>query len=80
MVWLNPYWGAIEYEGKRFDDMKAYKDYREQVAAIIEIPALKKETYGHDLNEMLQARRTFDEVLAARLASHHGAPAPQNRA
>jgi len=63
VVWLNPYWGVIEYEGKRFDDMKAYKDYREQVAAIIEIPALKKETYGHDLNEMLQARRTFDESL-----------------
>ena len=29
VVWLNPYWGAIEHEGKRFDDMKAYKDYRE---------------------------------------------------
>ena len=63
VVWLNPYWGAIEHEGKRFQDMKACKDYSVQVAAIIEIPALKKETYGHDLNEMLQARRTFEESL-----------------
>jgi hypothetical protein len=63
VVWLNPYWGAIEHEGKRFQDMKACKDYWNQVAAIIEIPALKKETYGHDLNEMLQARRTFEESL-----------------
>lgn len=64
VVWLNPYWGAIEHEGKRFQDMKAYKDYRSQVAALIEIPGLKPETYGHDLSEMLRARRTFEEALA----------------
>ncbi|MBA4143577.1 MAG: AAA family ATPase [Nitrosospira sp.] len=63
VVWLNPYWGAIEYEGKRFVDMKACKEHRDQVAALIEIPALKQETYGHDLSIMLQARRTFEESL-----------------
>lgn len=63
VVWLNPYWGAIEHEGKRFRDMKACKDYLDQIVAVIEIPALKKETYGHDLSGMLQARRTFEESL-----------------
>ncbi len=63
VVWLNPYWGLIEHEGKRFQDMKACKDHSSRVAAIIEIPAFKKETYGHDLSEMLQARRTFEESL-----------------
>ena len=24
IVWLNPYWGPIEHEGKRFEQMKAY--------------------------------------------------------
>lgn len=24
VVWLNPYWGPIEHEGKRFEQMKAY--------------------------------------------------------
>ena len=63
VVWLNPYWGLIEHEGKRFIDLKACKDHRDQVAAVIEIPALKRETYGHDLSEMLRARRTFEESL-----------------
>ena len=63
VVWLNPYWGLIEHEGKRFVDLKACKDHRDQVVAVIEIPALKRETYGHDLSEMLRARRTFEESL-----------------
>jgi hypothetical protein len=63
VVWLNPYWGAIEHEGKRFQDMKACKDHVGRIAAILEIPALKQETYGQDVSEMLQARRTFEESL-----------------
>ena len=64
VVWLNPYWGPIEHEGKGFEKMKAYTDNKERVSAIIQIPALKKETYGRDFSEMLQERRTFDEALA----------------
>jgi hypothetical protein len=64
VVWLNPYWGAIEHEGKRFQEMKACKDHIQRIAAILEIPALKQETYGQDLAEMLQARRTFEESLS----------------
>jgi hypothetical protein len=63
VVWLNPYWGAIEHEGKRFQEMRACKDHVDRIAAILEIPPLKQETYGHDLSEMLQARRTFEESL-----------------
>ena len=64
VVWLNPYWGAIEHEGKVFEQMKAYTTRKERVSAIIHIPALKKETYGRDLGDMLQERLTFDEALA----------------
>jgi hypothetical protein len=63
VVGLNPYWGEIEHEGKRFREMKACKDHIGRIAAILEIPALKQETYGQDLAEMLQARRTFEESL-----------------
>ena len=59
IVWLNPYWGAIEHEGKRFEQMKSYQNKRERVSAVIQIPALKEETYGRDFAEMLQARLTF---------------------
>jgi len=64
VVWLNPYWGPIEHEGKGFEQMKAYKDNKDRVSAIIQIPTLKEETYGRDFSEMLQARLTFDEALA----------------
>ena len=64
VVWLNPYWGPIEHEGKGFEKMKAYTDNKARVSAIIQIPALKEETYGRDFSEMLQERRTFGEALA----------------
>lgn len=64
VVWLNPYWGAIEHEGKGFEQMKAYTANKARVAAIVRIPVLKSETYGRDFSDMLQARQTFEEALA----------------
>ena len=64
VVWLNPYWGPIEHEGKSFEQMKAYLANKSRVAALVQIPALKEDTFGRDLSEMLQARLTFDEALA----------------
>ena len=64
VVWLNPYWGPIEHDGKGFEQLKAYTANKGRVSAIIQIPALKEETYGLDFSEMLQARRTFDEAIA----------------
>ncbi len=64
VVWLNPYYGPIEHEGKGFEQMKAYVANKDRVAAIVRLPVLKKETYGRDLADMLQARLTFDEALA----------------
>ena len=64
VVWLNPYWGPIEHEGKGFEQMKAYTDNKSRISALIQIPALKEETYGRGFADMLQARLTFDEALA----------------
>jgi hypothetical protein len=64
VVWLNPYWGQIEHEGKSFEQMKTYAVNKEKVSAIVQIPALKNETYGRDLSDMLQERLTFDEAIA----------------
>lgn len=64
VTWLNPYWGAIEHEGKGFEQMKAYVAHKARVSAIIQVPPLKDETYGRDFADMLQARLTFDEALA----------------
>lgn len=64
VVWLNPYWGPIEHEGKSFEQLKAYTTNKARVSAIVKIPALKEETYGRDLSDMLQERLTFDQALA----------------
>lgn len=64
VVWLNPYWGAIEHEGKNFEQLKAYTANKARVSAIVTIPTLKEETFGRDLSEMLQDRLTFDEALS----------------
>ncbi len=63
VVWLNPYWGVVEHEGKPFEQLQAYKSNKNFVSAIVSIPDLKKDTYGRDFSEMLQARKTFSEVL-----------------
>jgi hypothetical protein len=64
IVWLNPYWGPIEYQGLPFEETKAYLERRSRVSAIVHMPTLKEETFGRDLSDMLQARQTFDEALA----------------
>ncbi|TWI62540.1 hypothetical protein IP91_04060 [Pseudoduganella lurida] len=64
VVWLNPFWGPVEDNGKGFEQMKAYQAHRDRVAAIVHMPVLKEETYGRDLSDMLQQRQTFDEALA----------------
>lgn len=63
VVWLNPYWGAIEHDGKSFEQMKVYLDNKDRIFSIIQIPDLKKETYGRDLSDMLQQKLTFNEAL-----------------
>jgi hypothetical protein len=64
VVWLNPYWGPIEHDGKTFEQMKAYTTSKGRVAAIVKIPDLKDETFGRDFSDMLQQRLTFDQALA----------------
>lgn len=64
VVWLNPFWGPIEHEGKNFVELKAYRDNKDRVSAVIQIPQLKEQTYGRDLSDMLQRRLTFNEALA----------------
>lgn len=64
VVWLNPYWGPIERDGKAFEQMKAYLENKDRVSAILRLPDLKKETFGRDLSDMLQAHLTFDEAMA----------------
>jgi hypothetical protein len=68
VAWLNPYWGPIEHEGKKFEQMKAYTTNKGRLTAIIEVPTLEDDARV-DFSEMLQARRTFEEVLNSKEVS-----------
>lgn len=63
VVWLNPYHGPIEHEGKSFEQLKAYKDLKDRVTAIVTLPDLKRETFGADVQDMLAERKTLDEAM-----------------
>lgn len=65
VVWLNSYWGPVQHQGKGFEQMKSYLENKEKITAIIHIPALKQETFGHDVTEMLQERLTFSEAIGS---------------
>ncbi|WP_295448850.1 conjugal transfer protein TraL [uncultured Thiodictyon sp.] len=63
-VWLNPFWGKIEHDGKGFEEMRAYQDHQARVSGLVRIPTLREDTFGQDFGDMLQARLTFAEAIA----------------
>ncbi|TWI43910.1 cellulose biosynthesis protein BcsQ [Pseudomonas duriflava] len=65
VVWLNPYSGPVDVQGKSFEELQVYKKHKDRIAAIVNIPALKENTFKQDLQEMLKARKTFDEAIAS---------------
>lgn len=65
MVWLNPFFGPIVAEGKSFEAMTVYVENKARITGIIQMPELKKETFGHDLRDILQDGLTFEEALAS---------------
>ncbi|WP_115316462.1 AAA family ATPase, partial [Phocoenobacter uteri] len=63
VVWLNPFWGDIEYKGKSFTEMAVYKNNKNSINTIIELPKLSAETFGADFSQMLKNKQTFLEVI-----------------
>jgi len=64
VVWLNPYFGAVEVEGVPFAKTKLHEKYHHRIAGTIEVPALKQETFGRDFSDMLKNKKTFNEALS----------------
>lgn len=66
VVWLNEYFGKVglpsgENSGS-FEDSGLYQRLQDRIHATIRLPELRRETFGRDLAEMMQARLTFPEV------------------
>ena len=60
VVWLNPFFGEISMDGKRFEDFKIYREHQEQFHALIPLPEGNKALIGKDLEELLARRQSFE--------------------
>lgn len=62
VVWLNEFFGDTEVDGKTFEQMKIYETHKERVYGIVKIARQTGSTFGTDIQMMLDAKMTFDEV------------------
>jgi hypothetical protein len=62
IVWLNEFFGAIEADGKNFEQMRAYHEHRDRVRGVVRIARQTSDTFGKDVETMLDRRLTFGEV------------------
>lgn len=63
VVWLNPFFGAVEHQGKTFEDFVCFHDHMEQIAAVIHYPNFPKDTFGKSFAMLQKDRLLFDEVV-----------------
>ncbi|MEQ8664831.1 MAG: conjugal transfer protein TraL [Rhodospirillales bacterium] len=68
VVWLNEYFGRIEARQadgsvQGFETTGLYKSNKDRIHALIRLPEVRKETFGHDIEQMMRARLTFDEAV-----------------
>jgi hypothetical protein len=62
VVWLNEFFGDIEADGKSFETMHVYHSTRERIHGFVRIKRQTGSTFGKDVQLMLDAKLTFDEV------------------
>ncbi|MGN1291042.1 MAG: P-loop NTPase [Bradyrhizobium sp.] len=63
VVWLNGFFGDIEADGTPFEGMKVYENNRARVHGLVRIRRQTGSTFGQDIQLMLDARLTFEEVM-----------------
>ena len=63
VVWLNEYFGDVESDGKKFEEMAVYAKHKEKIAGAVMIPQHNPQTWGEDVREMLERRMTFQEAI-----------------
>ncbi|HFC8501190.1 TPA: conjugal transfer protein TraL [Neisseria oralis] len=65
VVWLNEFHGAIENNGKSFEQFSIYQKYKDRIVGVVRLEKLNPDTYGKDIELMTKLHLTFDEVQTA---------------
>ena len=63
VVWLNEYFGEVERDGKRFEDLQLAREFASKVAGAVLIRERNRNTFGDDIKLMLQGYLTFDAAI-----------------
>lgn len=63
IVWVNEYFGPVQDSGKRFVEMKVYRENEAKVAGTVAIQKRSVDTFGRDMEDMLRRKMTFAEAI-----------------
>jgi len=64
VVWLNEYFGEVERDGKKFEDLQLAQQFSAKLAGAVLIRERNRNTFGDDVRLMLQRYLTFDGAIA----------------
>lgn len=64
VVWLNPFSGPVEKDGKGFEKTTVYRDNERHIKAVLPMPAFTNDMFHPDFLAMMETGRTFDQVIA----------------
>lgn len=62
-VWLNEHFGKIEFDGKSFEQSKAYQKHKDRVTGLLRLPRQNDDTFGQTIEQLISERLTFTEAL-----------------
>ena len=63
VLWLNEFFGPIEYKGAAFVDTDAYKMFSDKVLGKVVLAKRNYDTFGKDIELLASGHQTFDEAL-----------------
>ena len=73
-VWKNGYFGGLDVNGTAIESTKYFRENRERIAGIIEIPQMRHDTYGEDISDLLEGKLTFDQGIRSKRFGGDEAP------
>jgi CobQ/CobB/MinD/ParA nucleotide binding domain len=65
VVWINEYFGPVEYDGKNFIQMAAFLKNEDKVAGVVLLPRFSSGAFNRDMDEMVERKLTFGEISVA---------------
>ncbi len=63
VVWINEYFGPVQRDGRGFRESQLYQDHAHRIRGIVRLQRGNNDTFGKDVELMLQRKLTFAEAL-----------------